>query len=60
MTQDERLELIEDIKKANHKREEIIRMAEAAQEFDIVAAWETLDELENSIANQIRKARMKD
>ena len=58
MTIDERLELIEDIKKSNHKREEIIRRSEADQDFDILAAWETLDEVDASIASRIKKARV--
>jgi hypothetical protein len=57
MTLDERLELIEDIKKSNHRREEIIRRAETDQVFDIAAAWEGLDELDASIATRIKQAR---
>ena len=58
MTLDERLELIEDIKKSNHRREEIIRRAETDQVFDIAAAWEGLDELDASIATRIKQARI--
>ena len=57
MTTDERLELIEDVKKSNHKRDQIIRRAEMDQEFDIAAAWEDLDELDSSIAARIKNAR---
>jgi hypothetical protein len=60
MTADERLELIEDIKRSNHKREEIIRRAETDQGFDIVAAWEGVDELEASIATRVKDERSKE
>lgn len=58
MTQDERLQLLEDIKKSNHTREEIVRRAEADQRFDIAAAWEEVGDLEESIASRIRMARL--
>ena len=57
MTRDERAQLIEDIERANNKRRDIIEMARASEDFDIVAAWETLDELETSITQRIIAAR---
>ena len=60
MTSDERAQLVEDIKKSNRTRDEIVQRAEADKDFDVVAAWETVDELDASIAKRILKARPKD
>jgi hypothetical protein len=49
MTKDERAQLLEDIKRTIKMREEIVERATADDKFDIAAAWETLDELEDSI-----------
>ena len=38
-------------------REHIIEQASADKEFDIAAAWETLDELEHSIDTRVKKSR---
>ena len=57
MTFDERAQLIEDIKKNNRKREDLAERAEADKEFDVVAAWETVEELEKSILARIEIAR---
>ena len=57
MTFDERAQLIEDIKKNNRKREELVERAESDKEFDVVAAWETVEELEKSILERIEIAR---
>ena len=60
MTTDERAQLIEDIKISNRKRDAIVKRAEADQDFDIAAAWEDLDELDDSIAKRVIEARIKD
>ena len=51
MTSEERAQLIEDIRRSASMREHIIEQASADKEFDIAAAWETLDELEHSNRN---------
>jgi len=60
MTSDERAQLIEDIRRSAAMRERIIEQASADKEFDIAAAWETLDELDESIKQRVIKARLKD
>jgi len=60
MTSDERAQLIEDIRRSAAMREHIIEQASADKEFDIAAAWETLDELDESIKQRVIKARLKD
>jgi len=60
MTSDERAQLIEDIRRSTAMREHIIEQASADKEFDIAAAWETLDELDESIKQRVIKARLKD
>jgi hypothetical protein len=57
MTSDERAQLIEDIKRSNKIREDIVQRAQDDEDFDLVAAWETLDELDTSIANRFENAR---
>lgn len=49
MTYDDRAQLIEDIKRTIKMREDIVERATADVNFDITAAWEALDELEESI-----------
>jgi hypothetical protein len=41
-------------------REHIVEQASADQQFDIAAAWETLDELDRSINARVTKSRSKD
>jgi hypothetical protein len=53
MTFDERTQLLEDIKKSNRMRAEIAERAEADKEFDIVAAWEMVDDIDASIRQRI-------
>ena len=60
MTSDERAQLIEDIRRSTSMREHIIEQASADKEFDIAAAWETLDELDQSINQRVVKARVKE
>ena len=60
MTSDERTQLLEDIKKSNRMRSEIVERAEADREFDIVAAWESVDELDASILQRILDAQTTD
>jgi len=60
MTSDERAQLIEDIRRSASIREHIIQQASADKEFDIAAAWETLDELDQSINQRVVKARSKE
>ena len=57
MTSEERAQLIEDIRRSTSMREHIIEQASADKEFDIAAAWETLDELDKSINQRVVKAR---
>jgi hypothetical protein len=59
MTSDERAQLLEDIRRSTTIREHIIQQAQSDKEFDITAAWEDLEELDNSINERIIKARMK-
>jgi hypothetical protein len=59
MTSDERAQLVEDIKKSNKMREDILERATQDEKFDIAAAWETRDELDASIDSRIAKARIK-
>ena len=57
MTPDERAQLVEDIKMAASKRREIAERAALDTEFDIAAAWEELDELDESINKLVAKSR---
>jgi len=59
MTSDERAQLIEDIKKSDALRRGIIERAERSEEFDIVAAWEVVEPLDNAIRKRIFWARPK-
>jgi plasmid maintenance system killer protein len=59
MTSDERAQLIEDIKKSAKMRLDIIERAQLSEDFDIAAAWETLDELDDSIEQRVVKAGVK-
>ena len=60
MTSDERAQLIEDIRRSASVREHIVEQASVDKEFDIAAAWETLDELDESIKARMVKARAKE
>jgi len=51
--------LIEDIKKSDALRRGIIERAELSEEFDIVAAWEVVEPLDNAIRKRIFLARPK-
>jgi hypothetical protein len=59
MTADERAQLIEDIKRSNRMRDDIVERAELAKEFDILAAWEEVEELDASINRRVIAARLK-
>ena len=59
MTSDERAQLVEDIKRSNRMRDDIIERAELAKEFDILAAWEEVEELDASINRRVIAARLK-
>jgi hypothetical protein len=59
MTSEERAQLVEDIRKSNTKRQQIVERAEKDPDFDLLAAWEDLDELDASIAARIKNARNK-
>jgi hypothetical protein len=59
MTPDERAQLVEDIKRSNKMRHDIIERAELAQDFDILAAWEEVEELDASINARVSAARLK-
>ena len=57
MTPDERAQLIEDIRRSTSMRERILEQATTDKDFDIAAAWETLDELDQSINTRMVEAR---
>ena len=59
MTSDERAQLIEDIRRSTSMRERILEQASADEEFDLAAAWETLEELDKSINTRVPKSRVK-
>ena len=59
MTSDERAQLIEDIRRSNSMRERILEQAIADEQFDLAAAWETLEELDKSITARVPKSRVK-
>ena len=59
MTPDERAQLIEDIRRSNVTREQIVERASGDKQFDIAAAWETVEELDRFIYTRILKARSK-
>jgi hypothetical protein len=60
MTSDERAQLIEDIRRSALMRQHIIEQASLDKAFDIAAAWETLDELDQSIGNRVIKSRLQE
>jgi hypothetical protein len=57
MTSDERAQLVEDIKRSNKMREDIVERASVSEDFDIVAAWEVLEDIDESINTRIASAR---
>jgi hypothetical protein len=57
MTADQRAQLIEDIRRSYVTREQIVERATADKEFDIAAAWETVEALDRSIYTRILEAR---
>ena len=58
MTSDERAQLVEDIKKSDNLRRGIVERAELSKDFDILAAWEEVEKLDESIGQRIVAARM--
>jgi hypothetical protein len=59
MTPDERAQLVEDIKKSDNLRRGIVERAELSKDFDILAAWEEVEKLDESIGQRIAAARMR-
>ena len=57
MTPDERAQLVEDIKKSDNLRRGIVERAQLSQDFDIVAAWEEVEKIDNSIRKRMFLAR---
>jgi hypothetical protein len=57
VTPDERSQLLEDIKKSDTLRRGIVERAELSQQFDILAAWEEVELLDESINDRIAAAR---
>ena len=57
MTVDERAQLIEDIKQSDNLRRGIVERAELDREFDILAAWEEVEKIDETIAARIVSAR---
>jgi hypothetical protein len=60
MTADERAQLIEDIRRSASMRQHIVEQASVDRDFDIAAAWETLDELDQSINTRVIESRLHD
>jgi hypothetical protein len=58
MTSDERAQLVEDIKRSDNLRRGIVERAELSEDFDILAAWEEVEKLDESITKRIGAARM--
>jgi hypothetical protein len=57
MTSDERAQLVEDIKKSDNLRRGIVERAELSADFDVLAAWEEVEKLDESITKRIVAAR---
>ena len=57
MTIDERAQLVEDIKRSNSLRNGVAERAELDPEFDIPAAWEEVEKLDDSINRRVIAAR---
>jgi hypothetical protein len=57
MNQDERAQLVEDIKRSDNLRRGIVERAELSKDFDILAAWEEVEKLDDSINERIVAAR---
>ena len=57
MTADERAQLVEDIQRSAKIREGIVEQARLDQQFDLIAAWEQLDGLDESINARVVKSR---
>ena len=57
MTVDERSQLIEDIKKSDNLRRGIVERAELDRQFDILAAWEEVEKIDETITERIVAAR---
>jgi|KBSMisStandDraft_5_1062788.scaffolds.fasta_scaffold1412563_1 hypothetical protein len=58
MNVDERAQLLEDIKRSSTMRERIYEQARLDPEFDIAAAWKTLDELDTSINDRVGESSL--
>jgi hypothetical protein len=58
MTSDERAQLIEDINRSAIIREGIVQQARLSKEFDIAAAWNELEEPDDSIKKRVGEARL--
>ena len=58
MTADERAQLVEDIKRSTAMRHHIVEQAEADEKFDIAAAWDALEKLDQTINQRIVRARL--
>jgi hypothetical protein len=59
MTSEERAQLVEDIKRSNNMRRDVVERAELSEDFDLLAAWEEVEKLDDSIVKRILKARSK-
>ena len=57
MTIDERAQLIEDIKKSDNLRRGIVERAELDRKFDVLAAWEEVEKIDETINERITAAR---
>lgn len=57
MTIDERAQLIEDIKRSGTLRRGIVERAELDRQFDLLAAWEEVEKIDETITERIVAAR---
>jgi hypothetical protein len=58
MTSDERAQLIEDIDRSANIREGIVEQARLSKDFDIAAAWNEVEALDESINKRVGDARI--
>jgi hypothetical protein len=58
MTSDERAQLIEDIDRSANIREGIVEQARLSKDFDIAAAWNEVEPLDESINKRVGDARV--
>jgi hypothetical protein len=60
MTSEERAQLIEDIQVSANTRQRIVEQARLDEKFDIAAAWDELERLDDSIVSRVILLRRRD